>query len=87
VLSAMPLPRFVVLDLSSSPTIDLQSAHTLAGMARELAAKGIPVHAAETHASVRDMLRKVGADAALGGVNRFRSVADAVEEFEAGVRP
>ena len=87
VLSAMPLPRFVVLDLSSSPTIDLQSAHTLAGMARELAAKGIPVHAAETHASVRDMLRKVGADAALGGVNRFRSVADAVEEFEAGIRP
>jgi len=45
------------------------------------------VHAAETHASVRDMLRKVGADAALGGVNRFRSVADAVEEFEAGIRP
>jgi hypothetical protein len=40
------------------------------------------VHAVETHASVRDMLRREGVDAQLGGVNRFHSVADAVEEFQ-----
>lgn len=77
-----PPPRLVVLDLSASPRVDLQSAHTLAAMARELVAAGVRVHAVETHASVRDMLRLEGMDASLGGVNRFTSVADAVEEFQ-----
>jgi len=77
-----PPPRLVVLDLSASPRVDLQSAHTLAMMARELGAASVRVHAVETHASVRDMLRQEGVDVPLGGVNRFDSVADAVEEFQ-----
>jgi hypothetical protein len=51
-------------------------------MARELGEAGVRVHAVETHASVRDMLRGEGADAPLGGVNRFDSVADVVEAFQ-----
>jgi MFS superfamily sulfate permease-like transporter len=77
-----PPPRLVVLDLSASPRVDLQSAHTLAAMARDLETEGVRVQAVETHASVRDMLRREGGDAPLGGVNRFNSVADAVEEFQ-----
>jgi MFS superfamily sulfate permease-like transporter len=82
VRAAVPAPRLVVLDLSASPSVDLQSAHTLGGLARDLEADGVRVRAVETHASVRDMLRGAGVDAPLGSVNRFSTVADAVEEFQ-----
>ena len=71
--------RLVVLDLSASPTVDLQSAHALAGLADEISAAGIRFQAVEARSSVRDRLRNEGVDAKLGGVNRFLSVADAVE--------
>jgi hypothetical protein len=48
-------------------------------MAGELASEGITIQAVEARASVRDRLRLVGADAKLGGINRFRSVADVLE--------
>lgn len=74
-------PKLVVLDLSATPRVDLQSAHTLAGMADELNSKGIQFHAVEPRSSVRDRLRNEGVDNKLGGVNRFTSVADVVENF------
>ncbi|HTO91703.1 MAG TPA: SulP family inorganic anion transporter [Candidatus Sulfotelmatobacter sp.] len=79
---ASPAPRLLVLDLSASPSMDLQSVHTLAGMAKELEEDGVPVRAVETHSSVRDILRHEGADALLGGVNRFKTVAEVVSEFQ-----
>jgi high affinity sulfate transporter 1 len=75
-------PRLVLLDLSAAPHVDLQAAHTLAALAGELAAAGIRFLAVEARASVRDRLRGEGVDAALGGVNRFTSVADAVADFQ-----
>ena len=36
----------------------------------------------EARASVRDRLRKEGIDAKLGGINRWASVADAVDAFQ-----
>jgi MFS superfamily sulfate permease-like transporter len=75
-------PKFVVLDLSAAPRVDLQSAHALAGMADEITAKGIRFQAVEPRSSVRDRLRNEGVDEKLGGVNRFTSVADAIEDFQ-----
>jgi SulP family sulfate permease len=75
-------PKLVVLDLSAAPRVDLQSAHALAGMADELTARGIRLQAVEPLSSVRDRLRNNGLDGRLGGVNRFTSVADAVEDFQ-----
>ena len=40
---------------------------------------GIRLQAVEARASVRDRLRAEGVDETLGGINRFTSVADAVE--------
>jgi high affinity sulfate transporter 1 len=74
--------RLVVLDLSASPQVDLQSADTLRVLVRELEEAGIRVHAVGTHSSVRDMLRSQGVDALLGGVNRFTSVDDVVRDFQ-----
>ena len=74
-------PRLVVLDLSAAPYVDLQSAYTLAAIASELTAKGIRFQAVEPRSSVRDRLRHEGVDRDLGGVNRFTSVADVIDDF------
>ncbi len=73
-------PRLVVLDLSASAFVDLQSSHSLAGLADELQTKGIRFQAVEARSSVRDRLRAEGVDDKLGGVNRFTSVADVVSD-------
>ena len=46
------LPKLVVLDLSAAPLVDLQSAHTLAGMADELISKHVRFQAVEPRSSV-----------------------------------
>lgn len=72
-------PKLVVIDLSAAPTVDMQSAHALADLADELAAAGVRVRAVEARSSVRDQFREEGVDARLGGVNRFTTVAEAIE--------
>ncbi|PYJ36008.1 MAG: DNA repair protein [Verrucomicrobia bacterium] len=76
------LPKLLVLDLSSAPRVDLQSAHALGDLSKEVTAKGIQFQAVEARSSVRDRLRSEGVDAKWGSINRFRSVADAVEDFQ-----
>lgn len=77
-----PAPLLIVLDLSAAPYVDMHSAHMLAGLADELTAAGIRIQAVEARSSVRERLRAMGVDARLGGVNRFTSVADAVESAQ-----
>jgi high affinity sulfate transporter 1 len=77
-----PPPRLVVLDLSGSPQLDLQSAETLALLADELAAQNIRLQIVEARSSVRDRLRRAHLDVRLGVADRFTSVADAVEGFQ-----
>jgi sulfate permease, SulP family len=74
-------PQLVVLDLSASPYVDMQSTQSINGLVSELAAIGIRVQAVEARSSVRERLRAEGLDAKLGGVSRGISVADAVAEF------
>ena len=76
-----PPPKLVVLDLSAAPYVDLQSLETLGGLCEELSSAGIQVQAVEARSTVRDRLRAAGLDSKLGGINRFTSVADAVERF------
>jgi hypothetical protein len=71
----------VVLDLSAAPRVDLQSAHSLGGLAEEIKAMGITFHAVEARSSVRDRLRREGVDERLGGINRRTCVADALDAF------
>jgi high affinity sulfate transporter 1 len=74
-------PKLVLLDLSAAPLVDMQSAHTLAGMAAEFTAQGIQFHAVEPRSSVRDRLRHEQVDAKLGGIDRFTNVADVIDHF------
>jgi len=75
-------PELVVLDLSNSPHVDLQSAAVLSTLEGELTALGIRLQIVETHSSVRDRLRAAGLDTKVGGIDRFRTVTQVVEEFE-----
>lgn len=75
-------PKLVVCDLSASPHVDLQSAATLHTLADELAAAGITLQVVEARASVRDRLRAAGLSEKLGGINRFGTVAQVVENFD-----
>jgi SulP family sulfate permease len=76
-------PRLVVLDLSAAPMVDMHGAHMLGSLAEELAAAGIRIQAVEARSSVRERLRGEGVDTKLGGIDRFTTVADAVEHFHA----
>ena len=78
----IPAPKLVIIDLSAAPVVDLQSAHTLAGLADELTASGVRVQVVEARSSVRERLRNEGLDTRLGGINRFTSVADVVDSMQ-----
>src|SRR6516162_200030 len=81
VRAARKVPKLVVLDLSAAPLVDMQSAHTLGGMAEELIAERIEFHAIEARSSVRDRLRHAHVDGRLGGIDRFTTVADVIDHF------
>lgn len=74
-------PKLVICDLSAAPHVDMQSAQMLAELHGELAAMGCRLQIVEARASVRDTLRREGVEAKAGDINRFTSVADAVDDF------
>lgn len=80
-----PPPKVVILDLSAAPRVDLHSAEALGELAAELRSRGMRVQVVEAYDRVRDCLCRCGADEKLGGVNRFRSVADAFDDARAEV--
>ncbi len=76
-------PKIAILDLSAAPYVDLQSSHTLAGLAKELKASGVRLQIVEARAAVRERLRAEGLEQQLGGIDRFTTVADAVDAARA----
>ena len=78
---AMP-PKIVVLDLSASPLMDIQACGVVMNMADDIKATGARLQIVEARSSVRDRLRAEGIDEHVSQVNRFTSVADAVEDFQ-----
>jgi high affinity sulfate transporter 1 len=76
--------KLVVLDLSEVSVVDMHAAQMLAGLAGELAAKGIKIQAVEAHSQVRDRLRREGLEESFGGIERLRTVADVADDFLRG---
>jgi sulfate permease, SulP family len=76
--------KLVVLDLSEVSIVDMHAAEMLAGLAGELAAKGIKVQAVEAHSQVRDRLRREGLAERFGGIERLPTVADVADDFLRG---
>ena len=78
-----PPPALVIIDLSAAPHVDLQSAHALAVLVDELTTSGVGVQVVEARSAVRELLRAEKLDTRLGGIDRFRSVADVVDGLAA----
>ncbi|MEO8603500.1 MAG: SulP family inorganic anion transporter [bacterium] len=78
-----PAVRLVIVDLSTSPYVDLAGARMLKRLAADLAAQGITLRLAEAHAAVRDVLRAEGLETAAGPISRRTTVADLVDAFQA----
>jgi len=77
--------KIVILDLSASPHMDIQACGTVMNMADDIKAVGARLQIVEARSSVRDRLRAEGIEEHVSQVNRFTSVADAVEDFQKAV--
>ena len=74
--------RLAICDMSTSPYIDAAGAKMLQQLEEELEREGIQFRVVEAHAEVRDILRVTGISDSLGGVSRYTSLANIVEDFE-----
>ena len=75
-------PKIVILDLSASPHMDIQACGVMMNMADDIKAAGARLQIVEARSSVRDRLRAEGIEEHVSQVNRFTSVADAIEDFQ-----
>jgi MFS superfamily sulfate permease-like transporter len=73
--------QLVICDLSTSPQIDIAGARMLANLHGELSRRSIALRLVEARASVRDMLRIEGVEEKTGPLDRFTSLAEAIESF------
>jgi MFS superfamily sulfate permease-like transporter len=84
-IRAAPKPlKLLLLDLSSSPAMDVAGARMVAGLEEELRGSAIIVRLVGARASVRDILRAEGLEEHVGQIDRRLTVEDVVEEFQRG---
>lgn len=74
--------RLVVGDLSGSPLMDMTGAEMLKELHEALNASGVRLRLVEARSSVRDRLRLQHMEEDEGRIDRYTTVADAVEAFE-----
>ena len=72
--------KTVILDLNSSPHVDIAGARFLKQLFKDLKAKKISLKIAEARSEVRDTLRYENLEDLLGHISRFVSVDDLVVE-------
>jgi MFS superfamily sulfate permease-like transporter len=73
--------RLAICDLSTSPYVDLGGAEMLAGLHDQLASVNVRLQIVEARSSVRDRLHAEGVENKVGRIGRFKSLADAVDDF------
>lgn len=73
-----PPLQTIILDLNSSPHIDIAGARFLKQLFLELKSKNISLKIAEARSEVRDILRAEGLEGLFGQISRFVSVDDLV---------
>ena len=75
----IPSVKLVVIDLSTSPNVDLAGARMLNELHDQLAENGVSLKLAEMHGGVRDLLRAEGLIQRLGGFERRMSIAELID--------
>ena len=79
---ADPPYQMVLMDLNSSPYVDVAGARFLKKLFHALESKGIRLDVAEARSEVREILRAEQLEAMLGPITRFDSVHHLVREFQ-----
>jgi sulfate permease, SulP family len=79
--------RLVICDLSTSPNVDMAGARMFLTLHAELAKRGIAFGLVEARSAVRDMLRVEGLEEKAGRIDRFMTLADAIEDFQNRAAP
>jgi sulfate permease, SulP family len=79
--------RLVICDLSTSPNVDMAGARMFLTLHAELAKRGIAFGLVEARSAVRDMLRVEGLAEKAGRIDRFMTLADAIEDFQNRAAP
>lgn len=74
--------RLVLCDLSTSANVDMAGARMFVALHTELAKRGIGLRIVEARSTVRDMLRLEGVEEVTTRIDRFTSLAEAMDEFE-----
>ena len=69
----------VIMDLNSSPTVDIAGARFFKKLFLDLQSKGIELKIAEALSEVRDIMRSENLESLFGPISRFVSVDDLVE--------
>ena len=78
-----PKPRIVIWDLSTSANIDMTGAHCFLSLFKELEKRGIALRIVEARSKARDMLRLEGVEEKVGRIDRFTTLAHAIDGFQA----
>jgi len=74
--------RLVLCDLSTSANVDMAGARMFVALHTELSKRGIGLRIVEARSTVRDMLRLEGVEEVTTRIDRFTSLAEAMDEFE-----
>jgi MFS superfamily sulfate permease-like transporter len=77
----------VICDLSTSQNIDMAGARMFLALHAEVTKRGISFGLVEARSAVRDMLRVEGVEKKAGRIDRFTTLADAIEDFQRGTAP
>ena len=73
--------KLVICDLSTSPAIDIAGARMFLNLNAELKKRGVTLRLVEARSKVRDMLRSEGVEDKVGRIDRFTTLADAIDDF------
>ncbi|MEO8149477.1 MAG: SulP family inorganic anion transporter [Bacteroidia bacterium] len=74
--------KLVILDMSSTPRIDVAASQMLMNLLHELKEKGITLRIVDTLSDVRELLRLQGMEDITGKISRRVSVHDVIAEFQ-----
>ena len=80
-LASSKLVHMVIINMTSSPHVDVAGTKMLLQLDKELESKNIRLRIVEARSSVRDILRKQGLEKLVGHISRAVSCDDVVREF------
>jgi sulfate permease, SulP family len=80
----VPAVKLVILDLYSSPLLDVTAADMIRDLITDLSERSIQLRLANTTGQVRDLLRKAGLVEKLGHLEATDTIATILDEWQAG---